>query len=83
MGATGAGQATAPPVLEMRDVSKNFDMTAALADVSLSLNPGEVHALVGELDVALVSLRDGDTAPLGPLLRHHRLSPIAMIGGRR
>ena len=34
--------------LELRHISKRFDMTQALADVSLSLFPGEVHALVGE-----------------------------------
>jgi rhamnose transport system ATP-binding protein len=36
------------PVLEMRHMSKRFDMTQALDDVSLSLQPGEIHALVGE-----------------------------------
>ncbi len=36
------------PVLEMRHTSKRFDATQALDDVSLSLLPGEVHALVGE-----------------------------------
>ncbi|MFQ5594348.1 MAG: sugar ABC transporter ATP-binding protein [Anaerolineae bacterium] len=36
------------PVLEMRHISKRFDMTQALDDVSLTLYPGEIHALVGE-----------------------------------
>ncbi len=36
------------PVLEMRHISKRFDMTQALEDVSLTLFPGEIHALVGE-----------------------------------
>ncbi len=36
------------PVLEMRHISKRFDMTQALDDVSLELYPGEIHALVGE-----------------------------------
>jgi rhamnose transport system ATP-binding protein len=36
------------PILEMRHVSKRFDMTQALDDVSLTLYPGEIHALVGE-----------------------------------
>ncbi|MEO1016268.1 MAG: sugar ABC transporter ATP-binding protein [Pseudomonadota bacterium] len=36
------------PVLEMRGISKNFAMTAALSGISMSLMPGEVHGLVGE-----------------------------------
>ena len=36
------------PVLALRSVSKTFGMTAALADMSLELFPGEVHAIVGE-----------------------------------
>lgn len=35
-------------VLEMRHISKRFDATQALEDVSLDLYPGEVHALLGE-----------------------------------
>ncbi len=36
------------PVLEMRGISKNFAMTKALDGVSVALQPGEIHALVGE-----------------------------------
>jgi rhamnose transport system ATP-binding protein len=36
------------PVLEVTGVSKRFDATQALSDVSLTLYPGEVHAIVGE-----------------------------------
>lgn len=36
------------PILEMRRISKRFDATQALNDVSLTLYPGEVHALLGE-----------------------------------
>lgn len=36
------------PTLEMRGVSKRFGATQALDDVSLTLYPGEVHALLGE-----------------------------------
>jgi rhamnose transport system ATP-binding protein len=36
------------PVLEMHDISKRFGATQALHGVSLTLYPGEVHALVGE-----------------------------------
>ena len=35
-------------VMEMAGISKNFAMTQALRDVSISLYPGEVHAVVGE-----------------------------------
>ncbi|MBM0256395.1 sugar ABC transporter ATP-binding protein [Micromonospora sp. 4G55] len=38
----------AAPVLEVRDVSKHFPGVRALDAVSLSVAPGEVHALVGE-----------------------------------
>ena len=36
------------PILEMRHIAKRFGATQALEDVSLSLQPGEVHALLGE-----------------------------------
>lgn len=36
------------PIFEIEGVSKRFDATQALSDVSLSLHPGEVHCLVGE-----------------------------------
>lgn len=36
------------PIQEMRHISKRFDATQALDDVSLKLFPGEVHALLGE-----------------------------------
>ncbi|MFE6132573.1 sugar ABC transporter ATP-binding protein [Streptomyces sp. NBC_01167] len=36
------------PVLALTDVSKSFGAVRALQDVSLSLLPGEVHALAGE-----------------------------------
>ena len=39
---------TSSPVLEMQHISKRFDATQALEDVSLALYPGEVHALIGE-----------------------------------
>ena len=41
---------TAPtgPAMEILGVSKRFDATQALANVSLDLYPGEVHAIVGE-----------------------------------
>jgi ABC-type sugar transport system ATPase subunit len=38
----------APPVVEVRDVSKRYGATVALEAVSLSVGRGEIHALVGE-----------------------------------
>ena len=38
----------AAAVLELRGISKRFGATRALDDVSLTVRPGEVHALVGE-----------------------------------
>jgi rhamnose transport system ATP-binding protein len=38
----------AAPVLETKHISKRFDMTQALDDVSFTLHPGEIHGLVGE-----------------------------------
>ena len=40
--------ARSSPVLELSGIYKRFDATQALADVSLMLYPGEIHALVGE-----------------------------------
>ena len=37
-----------PPVMEIEGVSKRFDATQALDDVSLDLYPGEVHGIAGE-----------------------------------
>ena len=36
------------PILEIRSVSKRFGSTQALDGVSLALQPGEIHALLGE-----------------------------------
>src|SRR5439155_16065020 len=35
-------------LLRMEHIAKHFGTTVALADVSLDVAPGEVHALVGE-----------------------------------
>lgn len=36
------------PLLELRNISKSFAMTAALSDMSIAIRAGEVHAIVGE-----------------------------------
>jgi len=40
--------ADAPPILELRDVSKSFGSVQALTDVDLTVSAGEVNALVGD-----------------------------------
>ncbi len=42
------GSASGVPILELRHIAKRFGATQALADVSLALRAGEVHALLGE-----------------------------------
>lgn len=54
------------PVLEMRGISKRFDTTQALDDVSLTLYPGEIHALLGENGAGkstLIKIMTGVHAP--------------------
>ncbi|TAJ28918.1 multiple monosaccharide ABC transporter ATP-binding protein [Bosea sp. (in: a-proteobacteria)] len=36
------------PILEMRGISKSFGPVKALTDVTFTVEPGEIHALVGE-----------------------------------
>ncbi len=36
------------PILELSNISKSFAMTAALTDMSFAVEPGEIHAIVGE-----------------------------------
>jgi ABC-type sugar transport system ATPase subunit len=42
------GRGVTAPVLEMSGVTKTFGSTQAMVDVSLTLYPGSIHALVGE-----------------------------------
>jgi rhamnose transport system ATP-binding protein len=60
------------PVLEMSGVSKRFDATQALDDVSLALHPGETHALLGENGAGkstLIKVMTGIHAPDAGLIR--------------
>ncbi|KIP52694.1 multiple monosaccharide ABC transporter ATP-binding protein [Leucobacter komagatae] len=48
MNSTPVAPGDAPPILEMRNISKEFPGVKALSRVSLSVNEGEVHAICGE-----------------------------------
>ena len=53
-------------VMELRDISKNYSGVAALTDVSLKINAGEVHALLGENGAGkstLINVASGTVAP--------------------
>jgi len=59
-------------VMEMSGVSKRFDATQALDDVSLTLYPGETHALLGENGAGkstLIKVMTGLYAPDAGVLR--------------
>jgi ribose transport system ATP-binding protein len=44
----GIAQASAPPLLELKNVSKSFGGVAALRDIDFAMARGEIHGLVGE-----------------------------------
>ncbi len=48
MSEAAARQPDPAPILEMRNISKTFPGVKALSNVSLTIYPGEVHALMGE-----------------------------------
>ena len=48
MSTSEAVYAASPPILEMRDISKEFPGVKALAHVSLTVRAGEIHAICGE-----------------------------------
>ncbi len=48
MTAAGANRTTGTPLLDARGLSRAFPGVKAVDDVSLALQPGEIHALLGE-----------------------------------
>lgn len=61
-------------VMELRGISKNYSGVPALTDVSLKINAGEVHALLGENGAGkstLMNVASGTVAPSsGDLIIH-------------
>ena len=61
----GSGR-TGPPTLSMAGITKHYDGVAALKDVSFDVQPGEVHALLGENGAGkstLMNVASGATPP--------------------
>ena len=72
------------PTLALRGVSKNFGMTAALTDMTLSLFPGEVHAIVGENGAGkstMIKIMTGIHQPSSGVLEIDG-SPVSLNGSK-
>jgi ribose transport system ATP-binding protein len=63
---TAIAEATATATLALRGVGKKFSGVAALSDVSLTVLPGEVHALLGENGAGKSTLMNIATGSLSP-----------------
>src|ERR1700749_4046632 len=75
------------PLLELHNIAKRFGPTVALDGVSLSLNPGEVHALIGENGAGtstLMSILSGALRPdAGEMqLDGHPYAPASPVAAR-
>jgi ribose transport system ATP-binding protein len=60
------GETAVRPTLSMLAITKHYDATAALKDVSFDVLPGEVHALLGENGAGkstLMNVASGTTTP--------------------
>ena len=51
------------PILEVKNISKSFSGNSVLADVSLAVEAGQVHALVGENGAGKVNLDEHHRRP--------------------
>ena len=76
------------PRLEMRDIKKRFGATVALDGVSLSVNSGEVHGLVGQNGAGKSTLMKTLSGALRPdsgemFLDGQPYAPATPIDGRR
>ena len=63
----------ADPVLAVRGLARDFGGLAAVADVSLDLAPGEIHALIGPNGAGkttLINLLSGELGPSAGSIRY-------------
>src|SRR6478752_6532460 len=85
---SNAGTTTDVPRLEMHDIKKRFGATLALDGVSLSVMPGEVHALVGQNGAGKSTLMKTLSGAIQPdsgemFLDGKRYAPASPLDGRK
>lgn len=69
---TGTVEGVRDSLLSISDVEKRYDATVALSGASLSVEPSEIHALLGENGAGkttLMNVLDGITRPDGGVIR--------------
>jgi galactofuranose transport system ATP-binding protein len=82
------GASPAPPVLQLTGISKRFGTVQALSAVTLSLRPGEIHALMGQngagkstLIKVLTGVYPSDQGEM--LLAGQRIEPASTLEAQR